>query len=85
MTFSTQDIGLIAQAMGEVIGARTYTLYACAIMPDHVHAVVRKHKESAEQKKPDLKTAEVRPAYFKLPLANLLIYRATRANSTGRM
>jgi hypothetical protein len=41
--------------------------------------------KAQEQKKPDLKTADARPAYFKLPLANLLGYRATRANSPGCM
>jgi hypothetical protein len=30
--------------------------------------------KAQEQKKPELKTADARPAYFKLPLANLLIF-----------
>jgi len=46
---------------------------------------VRAMDESAGAEKPDLKTAAAWPAYFKLPLANLLIYRATRANSSGCM
>ncbi|MCI0641423.1 MAG: hypothetical protein L0Y72_08620 [Gemmataceae bacterium] len=27
---------------------KKYTCYACAIMPDHVHLVIRKHRDSAE-------------------------------------
>src|SRR5262249_34565191 len=26
-----------------------YTCYACAIMPDHIHGVIRKHKHQAEE------------------------------------
>jgi REP element-mobilizing transposase RayT len=39
----------IAEAFGEVIERDRYTCYACAVMPDHVHLVVRKHRHTAEE------------------------------------
>jgi REP element-mobilizing transposase RayT len=47
--FSPHDVKLIADAIGETIRSRVYTCYACAIMPDHVHLVIRKHKHTAEE------------------------------------
>jgi len=38
----------IAKAFEETIAARHYTCYACAIMPDHVHILIRKHRDRAE-------------------------------------
>src|SRR5262249_23847691 len=39
----------IAEAFQEVIIDQRYTCYACAIMPDHVHILIRKHKHLAEE------------------------------------
>lgn len=39
----------IACAFAEVIQGERYTCYACAIMPDHVHVVIRKHRHLAEE------------------------------------
>jgi REP element-mobilizing transposase RayT len=39
----------IAYAFGQVIEDQRYTCYACAIMPDHVHILIRKHKHQAEE------------------------------------
>ncbi len=39
---------MIADGLAEAIRRHTYTCYACAIMPDHVHAIIRKHKHQAE-------------------------------------
>jgi len=39
----------IGDAFEQVVLERNYTCYACAIMPDHVHLVVRKHRDSAER------------------------------------
>src|SRR6185503_16755512 len=33
----------------EVITERSYTCYACAIMPDHVHILIRKHRDTVEE------------------------------------
>lgn len=49
LTFTDEEIALIGEAFAEVIRQRRYTCYACAIMPDHVHMVVRKHRDKAEQ------------------------------------
>jgi REP element-mobilizing transposase RayT len=49
LLFEEQERLLIAEAFGEVIAAERYTCYACAVMPDHVHIVIRKHKDTAEE------------------------------------
>ncbi len=38
-----------ADGFAEAIAQERYTCYACAIMPDHVHILIRKHKHQAEQ------------------------------------
>ncbi len=49
LKFNQQDIKEIANAFADIINQQRYTCYACAIMPDHVHILIRKHKHSAEQ------------------------------------
>lgn len=49
LTFSPAEVDSIACGFADVIEQRTYTCYACAIMPDHVHLVIRKHRYQAEQ------------------------------------
>jgi len=46
--------------IAEVIEAERYTCYACAIMPDHVHILIRKHKHQAEEMMERLKEASRR-------------------------
>ncbi len=46
--FSSDEFPLVAQALGEVIHEHGYTCYACAVMPDHVHMLVRRHRDKAE-------------------------------------
>ncbi|MCI0640863.1 MAG: transposase [Gemmataceae bacterium] len=48
LTFSEADFPLLAKAIEEVIGEQGYTCYACAIMPDHVHMLIRRHRDKAE-------------------------------------
>lgn len=48
VTFRPADFSMIAQAFAEEITAQKYTCYACSIMPDHVHILIRKHKHAAE-------------------------------------
>jgi REP element-mobilizing transposase RayT len=43
------DVAVVASAFANVIRERRYTCYACAIMPDHVHIIVRKHRDLAEE------------------------------------
>jgi REP element-mobilizing transposase RayT len=38
----------IGDSFTEVVRKYQYTCYACAIMPDHIHLVTRKHRDSAE-------------------------------------
>lgn len=49
LIFGAKEVAQIAVAFGTEIAARCYTCYACAIMPDHVHLLIRKHKDSAEE------------------------------------
>jgi REP element-mobilizing transposase RayT len=39
----------IAAAFAAEIENQAYTCYGCAIMPDHVHLLIRKHKHQAEE------------------------------------
>ncbi|HXG11980.1 MAG TPA: transposase [Gemmataceae bacterium] len=38
----------VGRAFRQVIDEQRYTCYGCAIMPDHVHILIRKHKHPAE-------------------------------------
>jgi len=49
LAFSIQDFSAISDSLAETIDEQHYTCYACAIMPDHVHILIRKHKHTAEQ------------------------------------
>ncbi len=49
LTFTPKDFEIIAEAFAKVIKDRRYTCYACAIMPDHVHLLIRRHRDDAEQ------------------------------------
>jgi REP element-mobilizing transposase RayT len=42
------EIAVVGEAFGEVARQRNYTCYGCAIMPDHVHLLIRKHRDQAE-------------------------------------
>lgn len=46
--FSAIEMGTIAGAFGDAVANNRYTCYACAILPDHVHVLIRKHKHKAE-------------------------------------
>ena len=49
VTFDGAARELIASGFADAIARHRYTCYACAIMPDHAHALIRKHKHQAEQ------------------------------------
>jgi len=42
-------IDTVAESFADTITAQKYTCWACAIMPDHVHILIRKHRDTAEQ------------------------------------
>jgi hypothetical protein len=44
LKFGDDERSTIAYAFDETIAREKYTCYACAIMPDHIHLVIRKHK-----------------------------------------
>ena len=49
LTFAPPGREVIARAFESVVLTEHYTCYACAIMHDHVHVVMRKHKHHAEE------------------------------------
>jgi hypothetical protein len=49
LTFGTREFECIARAFGAEMIQQRYTCYACAIIPDHVHLLIRKHKHLAEE------------------------------------
>ena len=49
LTFNETERAVIADAFGEVTATQRYTCYACAVMPDHVHILIRKHRHLAEE------------------------------------
>jgi REP element-mobilizing transposase RayT len=48
LTFDQQVRDSIAEAFGRCIAQYHYTCYACAILQDHAHFCIRKHKHLAE-------------------------------------
>jgi REP element-mobilizing transposase RayT len=49
LTFDDDEIAMVGKTIGEVVAERGYTCYACAVMPDHVHLLIRRHRDKAEQ------------------------------------
>ncbi|HSQ54287.1 MAG TPA: transposase, partial [Gemmata sp.] len=49
LTFDEPARAVIAEAFGEAMRRERYTCYACAVMPDHVHILIRKHKHQVEE------------------------------------
>lgn len=43
------DMRTVAEAFVGVIDRRGYTCYACAVMPDHVHLLIRRHRDRGEE------------------------------------
>jgi len=48
LEFSPSDFSTVADSMGAAIHECGYACYAGAIMPDHVHLVIRKHRDLGE-------------------------------------
>lgn len=57
LTLEPSEFDVVAEAFGSVIKGRGYTCYACAIMPDHVHVLIRRHRYLAEDMIEHLQTA----------------------------
>lgn len=54
--FSDDEITVVGAAFGRAIAEHGYTCYACAVMPDHVHLVIRKHRHRSETMIENLQT-----------------------------
>jgi len=48
LKFNSPAVQIIADAFSTVVKREQYTCYACAIMPDHVHVLIRKHRDQTE-------------------------------------
>ena len=48
VTFDDRAVQVIADSFARVIADGRYTCYACAIVPDHVHLLMRKHRVRGE-------------------------------------
>jgi REP element-mobilizing transposase RayT len=55
--FNEEERSLLASVFATVIATFKYTCYAAAIMPDHVHLLIRKHKHRAEEMILNLRSA----------------------------
>jgi REP element-mobilizing transposase RayT len=43
-----KEVQGIAASFDDLVRRHGYTCYACAIMPDHIHILIRKHRDIAE-------------------------------------
>ena len=48
LRFDAVQIEIVGDAFSAAIRKFGYTCYACAILPDHVHILIRKHRDKAE-------------------------------------
>ena len=48
MTFKSGELSTVGSFFAQAIRHLVYTCYAAAVMPDHVHLVIRKHRDRAE-------------------------------------
>jgi REP element-mobilizing transposase RayT len=48
LSFAVDEFSEVAAAIGNAVTRCNYTCYACAVMPDHVHLVIRKHRDLGE-------------------------------------
>ncbi len=49
LTFPEDEVAILADSFRQTIRQRRYTCYACAVMPEHVHMLIRIHRDKAEQ------------------------------------
>lgn len=48
-TFTAAERTILGESFAQTIKTHRYTCYACAIMPDHVHILIRKHRDQSER------------------------------------
>jgi REP element-mobilizing transposase RayT len=49
LAFHPRELSAVSDAIGRTVLEFNYTCYACAVMPDHVHLCIRKHRDLAEE------------------------------------
>jgi REP element-mobilizing transposase RayT len=49
LEFSRAHIAAVGTAFAEAVSDNRYTCYACAVVQDHVHVLIRKHRHKAEE------------------------------------
>lgn len=49
LQFAPTDFPIVAESFARIIEQHSYTCYACAVMPDHIHILIRKHRDLAEE------------------------------------
>ena len=49
LEFSGAEAKVIGDAIAEAVRRLRYTCYACAILPDHIHMLIRKHRDQPEE------------------------------------
>jgi hypothetical protein len=49
LTFNESEIDCIGESFAATIRRERYTCYACAILTDHVHILIRKHRDLAPE------------------------------------
>ena len=49
LCFTDADIAFVGQVIAKVIERRKYTCWASAVMPEHAHLVIRRHRDKAEE------------------------------------
>ncbi len=48
LAFGNDDIALLGRTIGEVVRREDYTCHACAVMPEHIHLLIARHRDWAE-------------------------------------
>ncbi|MSR56860.1 MAG: hypothetical protein EXS05_04220 [Planctomycetaceae bacterium] len=49
LKFEPAEFEIVAAGLARSIEAQRYTCYAAAVMPEHIHLVIRKHRDKAEE------------------------------------
>lgn len=49
LRFDDEQVRMIGDAFSTAIRENVYTCYACVVMPDHVHLLIRKHRHKSEE------------------------------------
>lgn len=48
LLFTADEIQLVGKLIGKIVRDHQYTCYACAVMPEHVHMLIRRHRDNGD-------------------------------------